>query len=1167
MLKQWLIALLFKFANICAVLALLLWPNFAFGQAIPTSPGWYNIPDTKLRSVCPPNGFGGSGYDFSSYCRYVIEAWNGAVFDSARNRLIIWGGGHADYFGNEIYALDLNSLTIKRLTDPGLPLTTSGPCQESLVNGTQPNSRHTYDGIAYMANVDRMFVFGGSLSPCGSFSQATWAFNFSTSSWEKRNPSGSVPAAVPGIVSAYDPNSGKVFLHDNLDLYTYSYPTDSYQKLTNNGIGIDYHMTGVIDPVRKKFVIIGAGQSWLYDISPSSTYAKQTLNTVGGDAIINSLYPGLAYDPVSDRIVAWNGGDAVYSLNLDTNTWTAVTSYSGGPGTAVANGTYKRWSYSPTSGVFVVVNSVDQNAFTFRLTSGGSTPPPPPADTTAPSIPSGLIATALSSSQIYLSWSASTDNVGVTGYYVYRGVTRVASVSSTSYQDANLSSSTTYSYTVAAYDAAGNTSEQSAVATATTLAVTAPPPTGNIVTSFTLTSPITQAAAPFTLGQPFRQGDIPSGSSVVANIPNFQATVKSRWPDGSAQFAILAGRAALLADTPLRADLSAGTPPTAAPLTEQDLKTAGTNCLVTFSGIGIVELYDLIAVAGSYDASKNQWLPGKVLDWVQGSEMSSWIYSSPIGADPSLSAWFEVRLWKDGQVEILPWIENGYLNKSGVTEKNGTATVFISGVQRFSTNLTILHHTRTPLVSGTTFSNWTGVDPQVTLKHDTVYLQKSKLVPSYSANTPSNSTALTNLMTSYSPFGQANYPNVIGTAGYHPSIGLLPEWDVLYLTSAGDPRPLAAVTVNAYSAGRYGIHYRDEKTNRPFKFSSYPNLVINSVSSGVPSSGASSLNQYTPTPGGGSPPSWATSHAPSVGYLAYLLHGRLYFMEESQFAATLAYLKQTDTVRQYTKGILETKAGANTTRGAGWGLRTYAHAALATPDNDSLKPEFSNAIDENILYYHSRYLAQANNPQGVAQPYSDYTSGDNIYMHAMWMEDFLTAAFGYILDVKVNTSAVSTKATELFNWKAKSAVGRLGQAGVSTEYDFRDAAQYTIAVAPSDSADWNTGGGPWYATWGDLYRATLGSNAGTAPTNQLRGGYFPDPTAYWGNFQPSIAYAVTNNVPGASEAYARMTGASNWPQFLANANDNPVWSVIPLISDVSPPPGTVPNAPTNLTVR
>jgi chitodextrinase len=99
-----------------------------------------------------------------------------------------------------------------------------------------------------------------------------------------------------------------------------------------------------------------------------------------------------------------------------------------------------------------------------------------PPDTTPPSVPTGLSATAVSSVQINLSWTASTDNVGVTGYDVFRNGTQVGTTTTTSYQDTGLTPDTTYSYTVAAYDAAGNVSEQSTAASATTQAPDTTPP-------------------------------------------------------------------------------------------------------------------------------------------------------------------------------------------------------------------------------------------------------------------------------------------------------------------------------------------------------------------------------------------------------------------------------------------------------------------------------------------------------------------------------------------------------------------------------------------------------------------------------------------------------------------------------------------------------------------
>jgi|GEM_PF-1551998 len=93
-------------------------------------------------------------------------------------------------------------------------------------------------------------------------------------------------------------------------------------------------------------------------------------------------------------------------------------------------------------------------------------------DTTKPSMPTSLVATPISSTQINLSWTASTDNIGVAGYkiYVNGNTANKATTTTNSYQDIGLTASTTYSYQVSAIDAAGNESDLSATATATTLA-------------------------------------------------------------------------------------------------------------------------------------------------------------------------------------------------------------------------------------------------------------------------------------------------------------------------------------------------------------------------------------------------------------------------------------------------------------------------------------------------------------------------------------------------------------------------------------------------------------------------------------------------------------------------------------------------------------------------
>src|SRR5436189_1323560 len=105
-----------------------------------------------------------------------------------------------------------------------------------------------------------------------------------------------------------------------------------------------------------------------------------------------------------------------------------------------------------------------------------------PADTTSPSPPAGLTGAAAGSTGANLSWSASTDNVGVTGYIVRRNGVQVATPVTTSFADTGLSAATTYSYTVAARDAAGNISPNSTSVSITT-AAPPPPTTPSVVTA------------------------------------------------------------------------------------------------------------------------------------------------------------------------------------------------------------------------------------------------------------------------------------------------------------------------------------------------------------------------------------------------------------------------------------------------------------------------------------------------------------------------------------------------------------------------------------------------------------------------------------------------------------------------------------------------------------
>ena len=665
---------------------------------------------------------------------------------------------------------------------------------------------------------------------------------------------------------------------------------------------------------------------------------------------------------------------------------------------------------------------------------------------------------------------------------------------------------------------------------------------------FTLTS-TTSGTAPFTLGYAFCHGDIPAGTYPTTDLADAQVTVKNSWPDGSAKFAIVAGHAPLVAGVPLVVSLVASaTPPSGTALTTTDLKSYGATAVISCGAYGSASW-----AAADWDSPFQSW--------IAGPKMSSWIFRKAVGSDPTLVAWLEVRLFADGAVEVLPWIENGYITVANPVNKAAVYDFTLGGIQRFSAAIDLPARTRTPLLSGPALSYWLGTDPAVSAQHDVDYLQSTELVPSYRAVVADDSALVHGLVATFDPLQQGNFDyslDTMGSTGYASPIGLLPQHDVLYLV-AHAPTIGAAVQRNGYSAGRYAIHYRDEVTNRPLRFSAHPTTSTNYSSTG----------DYPTVAPGTAAPQWDVAHSPSVGYMAYLLSGRYYFMEEVQFAATGNYLFSTDGVRHGADGWFEPYTGAVQVRQCAWAFRTLMQALAVTADSDTdMQGEFRASVESNIARYYARYVATTNNPMGFIESNFDYSTNYGSipraaatgYMAGIWMQDFFTGAYGWALAMQLPISSTAqTQLTAFFQWEAQSIVGRLGPDDTGTNYWYINAAPYGIAVSANHTPDFATGTGPWLASWHDVYTATKA----VADTGQLFAfgstqGVLADisesgANSMWGNLQPAIAYAVRHGVPGASAAYQRMISASNWGDLATQFNAVPVWSVKPAAS-----PGATP---------
>ncbi len=244
--------------------------------------------------------------------------------------------------------------------------------------------------------------------------------------------------------------------------------------------------------------------------SQSIYYAKNIAAAAAGANVVTVSFSAPAAFP-DIRILEYAGADPNVPVdvtsgstgNSGTSTSAAVTTQSSndllfganlvqtlttGPGTGfttriltVPDGDIAEDRLVSTTGSYsatAVVNPAGQwimqmVAFRALGSSGG--------DTTPPTAPTNLTATPVSDSQINLSWTASTDNVGVTGYLIERCdgdcsvFSQIATTTSTTYTNIGLTPSSDYTYRVRATDAAGNLSSYSNITVATTFTDMTPP--------------------------------------------------------------------------------------------------------------------------------------------------------------------------------------------------------------------------------------------------------------------------------------------------------------------------------------------------------------------------------------------------------------------------------------------------------------------------------------------------------------------------------------------------------------------------------------------------------------------------------------------------------------------------------------------------------------------
>lgn len=369
--------------RVAVLAALLLSPSLAeAGPLDELPPGtWYRIPNSHLEEVA----FDWSPESSPGNVRAIVLAWGGGAFDTREERLLLHGGGHGDYGGNEVYALDLDVVNDApgtnpwaRLSDPEARGALDEGCEnpDNLTDNDQRRSQHTYGRLAYLPGRHALCDTGGSIGYtfCPALRQLD-CFDLETNTWQLGLTT-EAKAAGTGSAGAVHPVTGEWWLQGGagsgflgrLDPEALTWTYGHYDNVPGSS---PQNTTMAIDPTRELLVVVGSGRMWSLTLSEFeedvTELSELPQETTGPDAIVQAKAPGLAYDPVGDRMVGWDGGADVYLLDLDTWTWTVTTPGGDDPGETARNGTYGRFRYSPKYNVFVVVNATNDDAFVLKL--------------------------------------------------------------------------------------------------------------------------------------------------------------------------------------------------------------------------------------------------------------------------------------------------------------------------------------------------------------------------------------------------------------------------------------------------------------------------------------------------------------------------------------------------------------------------------------------------------------------------------------------------------------------------------------------------------------------------------------------------------------------------------------------------------------------------------
>ena len=663
--------------------------------------------------------------------------------------------------------------------------------------------------------------------------------------------------------------------------------------------------------------------------------------------------------------------------------------------------------------------------------------------------------------------------------------------------------------------------------------------------------------APVTFGQPFRRGDLPDGETIVGYLGHralpTQINIKARNPDGSVRHGIITmlipcqdlnGRARIS----LTKKKQSRTPVNGA-LSIQELLRTRFNASLSLNIAGnywSIEARPLLEEALARGGCNKAGVLCR--PWLKGALASEWVVGGPLRSDkgipnPHLAAYFAVRAYgpppiRRVRVDVI--VENDWAYQPDPHNYHYDATIDIGRKSVFTINqLTHYRDARWHKVF------WWGSRDTLYVALNSDYLQASGAVPQYEKVRPSER-LLSRVLQKCPPMKSCNVTPHMGNTGAQADIGPLPRWSSVYVEDPNSYRAFRWMLANADALGSYDIHLREKATGEPVSVERHPCLttigpaqlrrcpVPPHANDTLPPCKNDCKSPFVPD----------ESHHPAPAYVAYLVTGDWYYMEELEFWADWVEFWQNPAYRGYRKGLIH----RTQVRGQAWALRTLGDAAYILPDDSPLKTWFNQVVENNIRWYNHHYTDNPGaNRLHILTGYHAIIYPSHGHPRtgiATWQQSFFDWALGNLVDQGF------AGAKRLRNWFAKFQVGLM----TSPEFCWELASAYELRVR-------NTRKSPLYKSLAEVYSKTFprlkGVSCQSGPINAaLRKtrphhrffyppnsmvGYPRSPTGFPANFQIGLAESVDSGLPGSRKAWLIFSRRASQP----NYGNSPQFAVIP----------------------